>query len=383
MSDEAFQDWLDRAKAAPIKDIAEQLGARLKRAGHEFAGPCPAGCAKTDGFAIHPGKGVFLCRPGGASGSAIDMVMHVNGGDFLQACEFINGEPPPRGESRPIDPEVAREREKQRAERERQRAEDERQERRRKRTAAETWWESSVPIEGTVAQAYLRARGLDPTASQTINLGFIADAPLYAGDMDDEGRPIPVGRFPCMIAAMRNLDGEVTACHRTYLDPEQPRKLVHPAVEKAKKVLGEAGGSVIWLGEPRATVATGEGIETTLAWGQMWQGGEVSLAAAYSLGNISGAATGSRPHPDPKRKGTIQNGVPDLSRPGMRLPPIVQEIILIGDGDSDPAATRAHLQTAGRRFREEGLAVLVSMAPAGADWNDVLVEYHREHAEAA
>lgn len=373
-NDAAFEDWLHRAKSADIKEVAEQLGAKLKRTGHEFAGHCPAGCTTNgNGFSVNPKKGVFLCRPGGASGSVIDLAMHIAGGDFMQACEVINGEPPPRGESKPIDPEIARERERQRVERERRRVEQEREESKRKRSSAEMWWERSIPIEGTYAQAYLRARGLDPRPSQTINLGFIPNAPLYTGSLDEEGRPISVGRFPCMVAAMRDLEGNITACHRTYLDPEQPRKLQHESLAKAKKVIGEAGGGVIWLGEPVSTIACGEGVETTLAYGQLWQGGEIGLCAAYSLGNMAGASTDTRPHPDAKKKSTIPNGVPDLTRPGMLLPPVVQEIILLGDGDSDPAVTRAHLLTAGRRFMALGARPMVSMAPAGSDWNDALL----------
>ncbi|MBX9760185.1 MAG: hypothetical protein K2Y29_15515, partial [Beijerinckiaceae bacterium] len=120
MNDAAFEDWIQRAKDAPIMEVANMLGARLKRAGTEFAGPCPAGSAKDDGFAINQKKGVFLCRTGGAQGSSIDMVIHVNGGDFMLACEFINGEPPPRGESRPVDADAMRDRERDRKERDRQ-----------------------------------------------------------------------------------------------------------------------------------------------------------------------------------------------------------------------------------------------------------------------
>lgn len=384
MSDDAaFQDWIERAKAAPIMDVANMLGARLKRAGTEFAGPCPAGCAKDDGFAINPKKGVFLCRPGGAQGSSIDMVIHVNGGDFMQACEFINGEPPPRGESRPHDHDAQRERERDQRERDRRQDEANAQDQVKKRSAAEQWWDASVPIEGTHAHAYLKARGLDPSPSQTINLGFMASAPLYGTEDDPEtGRPVKIGNFPCMIAAMRGLDGTIIGAHRTYLDPHAPRRLVLSNGEKqAKKLIGEAGGGAIWLGEPQAVVAIAEGIETALSWGAMWDGGAVGLCAAYSLGNMAGAAQGTRPHPTQKR--TIPNGVPDMARPGVRLPPIVQEVILLGDGDSDPATTRAHLLTGGRRFRLEGLQAVVSMAPPGLDWNDSLLEFLRQRPEAA
>ncbi|MFN3891976.1 MAG: CHC2 zinc finger domain-containing protein [Beijerinckiaceae bacterium] len=384
--DAAFQEWIDRAKAAPIDEVASSLGAKLKRAGHELAGHCPAGCTTHgDGFSVHPKKGVFLCRPGGAQGSVIDLVMHINGGDFMQACEFINGEPPPRGESRPVDHDAARDREKDRKEIARIREDEHNREQAKKRSAAEQWFEAGAPIEGTHAMAYLRARGLDPSPARTFDLRFIESAKLYSGDVDPEtGNPVLIGSYPCMVAAIRNVHGAIIGAHRTYLDPAKPRKLILPDGQKAgKKIIGEVSGGVIWLSDPMPTVACGEGIETTLAWSQLWTGGEVGLCAGVSLGNMAGGAKGTRPHPNPKLKRTIPNGEPDMSRPGMRLPPDVREIIILGDGDSDPATTCAHLQTAGRRFKAEGVNPLVSMAPAGQDWNDVLLASLREHAEAA
>lgn len=381
-NDAAFEEWIERAKAAPIKDVAEHLGARLKRAGHEWVGLCPA-CGGDDRFSINTKKAVFNCR-GSKGGSVLDMVMHVNGGDFLSACEFINGEPPPRGESRGPDHDAIRERQKERREADRRRDEQHAQEQAKKRTAAEEWWDSSAPIEGTHALAYLRARGLNPAPSQTINLGFIAAAPLYSGDTDPEtGKPIKLGVFPCMIAAIRNVKGAIIGAHRTYLDPKEPRKLVLPDGQKAgKKILGEVMGGAIWLGEPLPTTAIAEGIETALAFGHLWTGGEIALCAAVSLGNLAGGSKGSRPHPKIAKR-TIPNGVPDPERPGVRLPELVREVVILGDGDSDPATTRAHLLTAGRRFRAEGREALVSMAPEGMDWNDALLAERAQGREAA
>jgi hypothetical protein len=176
-----------------------------------------------------------------------------------------------------------------------------------------------------------------------------------------------------MIAAMRNLAGDLVAVHRT-LSADAPTKLVPPGDRShntGKKVLGRARGSVIWLGKPCPITATGEGIETALAWYSLGIGpDEVTVCAAYSLGNMSGSALGTTRHPTIKGR-TIYNGEPDPERPGVIMPAWVRETILLGDGD--PPTTMAHLVTAGRRFKTAGLTVSVSMAPAVSDWNDVLL----------
>lgn len=383
--DAAMDEWIERAKAAPIKDVAEQLGARLKRAGHEWVGPCPA-CGGTDRFSINTKKAVFNCR-GSKGGSVLDMVLHVNGGDFLSACEFINGEPPPRGESRGPDHDAIRERQKDRREADRRRDEQHAQEQAKKRSAAEEWWDSSVPIEGTHALAYLRARGLNPSPSQTINLGFIDAAPLYSGDTDPEtGKPIKLGVFPCMIGAIRNVKGAIIGAHRTYLDPKEPRKLVLPDGQKAgKKMIGEVMGGALWLGPVLPYCLVAEGIETALSAYELGiASGEIGVCAALSLGNLAGGSTGSRPHPTIAKR-TIPNGIPDMARPGIILPDneTVREVLLIGDGDSDPATTRAHLLTAGRRWQAQGRKVFVAMADPGKDFNDMLLEVRAQGREAA
>ena len=50
----------EEAKRADIKALAERLGARLKKAGSNWTGPCPAGCASQDGFVVTPSKRLFL-----------------------------------------------------------------------------------------------------------------------------------------------------------------------------------------------------------------------------------------------------------------------------------------------------------------------------------
>jgi hypothetical protein len=79
----------------------------------------------------------------------------------------------------------------------------------------------------------------------------------------------------------------------------------------------------------------------------------------------------------------VRNGVPDMDKPGVILPDDVREVILLGDGDSDPMATHAAVATAGRRFHAQGRVAAVHFAEPGLDWNDVLMRQRAEMEKAA
>ena len=96
MSDARHELPWGEAKHADMAELAHRLGARLKRSGHDFVGPCPLGCAARDGFVITPKKRLFLCRPSGACGDAIDMVEHVLGCSKVEALAYVTGREPAR-----------------------------------------------------------------------------------------------------------------------------------------------------------------------------------------------------------------------------------------------------------------------------------------------
>lgn len=377
MNDLDYQEWVNRAKEVDILEAAQSRGATLKRAGSEWVGPCPV-CGGTDRFSVKQSERVFNCR-GAIGGDVIAMVQHVEGCEFIGAVESLTGEPPPRGESKPVDPAVAKERreERKQAERERQQVAETEQQKTSERVLK--LWEATAPIIGTHAYAYLKARGLTPYPEQLTDLRFLAALPYRGYASADDDRETDLGSFPCMVAAIRDVHGDIIGLHRTYLDLEKPKKLVPPGDRKrnkAKKVFGGAKHGLIRLGPVGRALAVGEGIETTLSFYQLGYGpDDLTIAAAYSLGNISGGSVGTLPHPN--KRGTIQDGNPDMGRPGIILPNEVDEVYLLGDGDSDPATTRAHLLTAGRRFRTQGKQVFPCMADEGKDFNDMLLDQHR------
>jgi hypothetical protein len=351
-----WPDLWAEAKRADMRAVAERLGAKLKRDGVDWVGPCPAGCAKLDGFVVTPSKGLFLCRPSGATGDAVDMTMHVKGGDKAQALAFVTGRAPPRPINRvPADAAT-------------------RAKSLRDRAAIDAIVKRAVPIAGTHAEAYLCERGLTPQRRLTADLMFVADLEYWAGG------PQPIAVLPAMVAIIRDVAGGRIGIHQTYLDPNEPRKWTPPSDEEsAKKIRGEAKGGLIRLGIVGEKIAIGEGVETTLAYHALRGSPDLSIACGVSLSVMAGRCTGTIPHPTltaPNGKPTrIANGEPDIAKPGLILPAGVRELILLGDGDSEPCQTRLKILAAGRRAAAGGLNVNVHFAPAGKDWANVHIRW--------
>jgi len=375
-----FEDYIARAKAVDILEVARECGATLKKAGaSEWAGHCPAGCTKNgDGFSVNTKKGIFLCRPGGATGGVIDLVMHTQNLKFVDAAVFITKESPPgdrEAPTRPMDTSMARERREEQRDRQIAVKSAEQIEFDENCRKSRILWDAGEPIPGTIAQQYLERRGLKPAPSMLDNLRFVAELPYHGYANKDARELSELGEYPALIAAIRDKDLQLQGVHRIYLDPKTHGKLSPPGDRSrnaAKKAFGNVVGGCVWLGSVDSFVAIAEGIETAIAYWMLGGSGDCTVAAAVSLGNLSGRSTGSHPHPSiPKR--TMPNGVPDMERPGVRLPLDVREVLVLGDGDSDKAFTRHSVLTAVERFTAEGRKAYAVFAPDGQDFNDLLL----------
>lgn len=381
ISDRAFEEWVEKARSADIVEVSAQIGAQLKRSGGEYVGPCPR-CGGTDRFAVKPSEQVFNCR-GAVGGDVIKMVEHAGSpnGDlsFIEACELINGEPPPGRDSNVValDPAIVKERREERKDKELSRADAEEQERRKRQAQCVAIFDSCRRLIGTDGDAYFRRRKITMTEDLSVDIRF-APTLQYWGFPEDGDKQVCLGEFPCVVSAIRALDDTLIGIHRTYLDPREPKKLEPPGDQRrnaAKKVFGEWMGGAIRMSPARPAMAIGEGIETCASWWQLGVGpDDIGLWCAVALRNLSGGSTGMLPHPRPSGNiKTIQNGVPDMREPGLLLPPEVRSIYLLGDGDSDMHATHAQLLTGARRHRAEGREVFLHMAPASLDWNDFVL----------
>ncbi|HAW46295.1 MAG TPA: hypothetical protein DCX34_03520, partial [Roseovarius sp.] len=247
-------------------------------------------------------------------------------------------------------------------------------------------WNEAGPLEGSPAAAYLAARHVaapEPAYMRCHpHLGYFHD-----------GQRIHVG--PAMLVLfVRPGDAgwQPIGLHRTWVAPDNPPKfrptIIDPKTEKAlvsKKMRGSKAGGLLPLAgrysQARRFVG-GEGIETGLGYAAR-EGfrADTFYFAAGDLGNLAGRATrDSRVKDTTKhrldRRGRrravfVPGDEPDLDSAAVPIPDHVEELVLLGDGDSDPVFTRLAMRRAERRHARPGRTIIVEVAPPGTDWAEI------------
>jgi hypothetical protein len=113
----------------------------------------------------------------------------------------------------------------------------------------------SQPISGTIAEAYLRSRGI--TALHGAAALRFHPRCYYKPDAD-----APTEIWPALIAAVTDLTGRITGAHRTWLDPTGEDKA---PVDTPRRAMGHLLGNGVRFGVVTDIMAAGEGIETMLS----------------------------------------------------------------------------------------------------------------------
>lgn len=221
-------------------------------------------------------------------------------------------------------------------------------------------WRKRLPIEGSVAEAYLLGRHLELPARHD-SLAY-ADALVYNHPSPDKEGLVPLGCHPALLAGLTCADnGAVIAAHRIYLHQDvegcvtklKAEHLATHAAERgidlptkfgAKKTIGNMEDAAVFLGTPAERLIIVEGVETALA---------------ASLVVYAAATCGSG------RFGKIA------------IPAGVREIVIVPDRDADGISTiRDHALAAAESYRAKGYVVRVAEVPAEfgakADLADVI-----------
>jgi putative DNA primase/helicase len=110
-------------------------------------------------------------------------------------------------------------------------------------------WRSARPIEGTLAETYLRARGISSPIPPTLR--FLPESEYMPGVF-----------FPTMIAAVQAADRRVIAAQLTFLHPSGRSKA---PCATPRKTFGPMGAGAIRLGPAGAVVGLAEGTESALS----------------------------------------------------------------------------------------------------------------------
>lgn len=118
----------------------------------------------------------------------------------------------------------------------------------------------SQPISDTIAEKYLRKRGITALHGACA-LRFHPRCyyrPLVGGLTETW----PADTWPALIAAVTDLTGNITGAHRTWLDPSGASKA---PVDTPRRAMGHLLGNGVRFGVAGDVMAAGEGIETMLS----------------------------------------------------------------------------------------------------------------------
>ena len=136
-------------------------------------------------------------------------------------------------------------------------------------------------IPGTLAETYLRARGiLGPLDWPCLRFHPAVWHRAYAA--------APRETWPALLAAVTDGNGKITGLQRTWLDPSGRDKA--PFVDP-RRALGHLLGNGVRFGTATAVLAAGEGIETVLAVKSLLPG--LPMTAALSANHLAALAFSS------------------------------------------------------------------------------------------
>jgi len=192
-----------------------------------------------------------------------------------------------------------------------------------KQAQAHLLWNKTRPIVSTVAEVYLRSRGITCQLPGTLRF-----APSCRHTTDQH--------LPAMVALVEGSDS--VAVHRTFLCADGSGKA---QVESVKMMLGPCAGGAVRLSQTDGTLLICEGIETGLSLLSGLLQGPSTVWAALSTSGVK----------------------------SLRLPPQTGLLTVAADGDA-PGREAAYALAS----RADSLGWVVSLLPApeGHDWNDVL-----------
>jgi hypothetical protein len=194
----------------------------------------------------------------------------------------------------------------------------------RKAEAVLRLWKECEPIQGTVAETYLRNRGIG--LEIPVSLRFHPE--LKHG---------PSGQyFPALVAGFQGADRGMNAVHRTFLRPDGSGK-ADVSKDQQKLALGCMRGGAVRLGRAVETMGIAEGVETALS--------------AMELFRVPvWAACGSR-----------------LS--DIQFPAEVKRVVIFADAGAPGIEAAEKAQAA---LLEQKRRVAIRYPTIGKDWNDTI-----------
>jgi DNA primase len=294
---------LDAIKLAnPLPQVASSVGLKLKSVRGELVGCCPFHEERSPSFTIFDGGRKFHCFGCGASGDVLDFLSKLRGVGLREAARILTGGSLPSIHVQPIPV-------KEKADR---------------LDEARAIWRAAQPVHGTLAETYLRSRGIHLRIPDSIRFSR-----LRYGKHGPE--------HPCVVAAIASADNRLIGIQRTYLAESGRSKADVP---KAKLSLGRVSGGAIRLAPAARSMMVCEGLED-------------GLTLMQELGRAVWVAAGAG------------------NMPNMHFPAGVQSVAIGGDNDD---TGRREARKAADAYPERGIQARTFFPIEGKDFNAELME---------
>lgn len=312
------QSIIDRIRAAfDISAVADRLGLKTRKRGHEYVGLCPFHNERTASWTLNDAKGFAHCFGCGAHHDTIGLVMVATNVRFREALGWLDSSEMP-----PVDPVIRQEQERAtRAAKLAQIAD------------ARRWLAEAADVsQGDPVDVYLKARGIYLPPPLDIRFGMV---PAWQDPESKEWGPLR----PCMLCAARDATGSVTGAQRVFFYRNDPAL---GKADKPKRSWGSIRGSPCRLGGSAPHIHMAEGPEDALSALEMMP--ERPCWAAF---------------------GTSQ-------MPFATFPSVVTEVTLLGQNNEPGrvAVRKAALALVADEVR--GLIIREAFPPAEFDdWNDM------------
>lgn len=307
-------------------------------------GACPV-CGGKDRFRFtdKDGRGCYVCnkcRPDGGDG--FHLLAAYRGCNFIEAArcvsDYLGGAAVMA--TAPSPEELAQRKAKEEAEQKRTWLEN--------RAVNLTLWRHSRPVmSGSPVGRYLRSRGL-MLASYPQALRFHVGLPYW--ERGSDGRPVKLGDYCAMVAAIQSPDDKLICVHKTYLTGAGHKAQV-PNPKKMTKPSGQLLGSAVRLFPAGPELALAEGIETALA---------VHLASGLPVWSALTA-----------------NGLAAVV-----LPECVRTVHIMADNDENQTGQSAAKKLAERLVMEGRTVHILIPSIVGMDWLDVYASRAANDASA-
>ena len=190
----------------------------------------------------------------------------------------------------------------------------------------------SKRLAGSQAEGYLFTRGITAAARYSA----LRAHPRLRYPIDPEKpEPQALSHYPALVAAVTDVNGNITGSQRTFLERGMP---VKARVEEPRKSLGKLYGHAVWFDQPAETIVVGEGIETV-------------LSVLEARPDLTGAAT-----------------LAADNMPALIMPETVKHLLIARDNDTAGKAAAERLREAAE---PKGINV-IDLSPSRNDFNDDL-----------